>query len=92
MNPLGHDYDHDLLADQLNESVFGEVAGSQPTARTFIVLSRGAAPKTRNVKSERGEKSSKVLEVCQRMSAISVHHSPDIWEKDEKSNFVHLLR
>ena len=41
----------------------GEVAGSHPTARTFIVLSRGAATKTRNVKSERGEISSKVLEV-----------------------------
>ena len=51
-----------LLADQL-ESAFGEVAGSHPTARTFIVLSRGAATKTRNVKSERGEISSKVLEV-----------------------------
>lgn len=70
-----------FLADQLDESVFGEVAGSQPTARTFIVLSRGAAPKTRNVKSERGKTSSKVLEVCQRISAISVHHSPDIWEQ-----------
>ena len=77
---------------QLNESVFGEVAGSQPTARTFIVVSRGAVPKTRNAKSERGETSSKVLEVCQQISAISVHHSPDIWERDEKSNFVRLLR
>ena len=88
MNPLSHQYDQDLLADKLKESVYGEVAGSQPTSRTFIVLSRGAAPKTRNVKSERGETSSKVLEVCQRMSAISIHHSPDIWERDEKSNFA----
>ena len=71
-------------------NVYGEVAENY--ARTFIVLSRGAATKTRSLKLERGETSSKILEVCQRMSAISVHLPPDIWEGNEKSNFVRLLR